>query len=95
MPYIKAELRAKVDALVEQLREIILEAPIDHAQNVGLMNYVLSCIVSAEIHQNLCYQTINEAMGVLACVQQELYRRLAAPYEDKKCAENGDVFDES
>jgi hypothetical protein len=22
----------------------------------------------------------------------ELYRRIAAPYEDKKCEENGDVY---
>jgi len=30
--------------------------------------------------------------GVLRCVELELYRRLAAPYEDLKCAENGDVY---
>jgi len=30
--------------------------------------------------------------GVLENVKQEMYRRLAAPYEDKKAEENGDVY---
>jgi hypothetical protein len=37
------------------------------------------------------YERLNRAMGVLACVQAEFYRRVAAPYEDQKIAENGDV----
>ncbi|MCK5602733.1 hypothetical protein KAR91_12710 [Candidatus Pacearchaeota archaeon] len=60
-----------------------------------MMNYIISRIVTTDIRYNKCYLTINEAMGVLACVQQELYRRLAGPYEDQKCEQNGDVFDES
>lgn len=31
-------------------------------------------------------------LGVLECVKLELYRRVAAPYEDRKIEENGDVF---
>lgn len=38
------------------------------------------------------YKDYNEVIGVLECVKQELYRRLIAPYEDKKKDENGDVF---
>jgi hypothetical protein len=38
------------------------------------------------------YTNINTAIGILACIQKELYRRVAAPYEDKKCEINGDVF---
>jgi hypothetical protein len=30
--------------------------------------------------------------GIYRCVQLELYRRLAAPYEDIKAEENGDVY---
>ena len=36
--------------------------------------------------------TTAEVLGVLECVKLELYRRVAAPYEDKKCQENGDVY---
>ena len=30
-------------------------------------------------------------MGVLSCVGAEFYRRVIAPYEDKKIIQNGDV----
>jgi hypothetical protein len=32
-------------------------------------------------------------IGVLECAKLELYRRVAAPYEDAKCEDNGDVYD--
>jgi broad-specificity NMP kinase len=38
------------------------------------------------------YTNVNSVMGVLSCVSAELYRRLAAPYEDRKIKENGDVY---
>ena len=40
----------------------------------------------------LGYTELSSIMGVLECVKQEFYRRMVAPYEDKKCEENGDVF---
>ena len=91
MPYIKQELRDIVDPLIYPLEDTILNA--DLPVNIGLVNYIITRIVSAEIRNNMCYQTINEAIGVLECCKQELYRRLAVPYEIKKCKENGDVFD--
>jgi len=33
--------------------------------------------------------------GVLECAKLELYRRIAAPYEDTKIEENGDVYSEA
>ena len=39
----------------------------------------------------LRYFYLNRAMGVLECIKQEFYRRVAAPYEDIKIVENGDV----
>ncbi len=38
------------------------------------------------------YQRFNDVMGVLACAQAEIYRRLVAPYEDEKLLENGEVY---
>jgi hypothetical protein len=40
----------------------------------------------------LSYSKINEVIGVLECAKQELYRRVASPYEDSKKEANGDVF---
>jgi hypothetical protein len=38
------------------------------------------------------YADFNNAVGALECAKFELYRRLVAPYEDFKMAENGDVY---
>jgi hypothetical protein len=35
---------------------------------------------------------LTEAFGVLQCAMFEFYRRVAAPYEDKKIREHGDVY---
>lgn len=32
------------------------------------------------------------ARAVIRCVGKELYRRFAAPYEDQKCDENGEIW---
>lgn len=37
--------------------------------------------------------TKDRAAAVLDDVKMELYRRYAGPYEDLKCAENGDIMD--
>jgi hypothetical protein len=37
---------------------------------------------------SLNYEKINQIMGVLACVAQEFYRRVAEPYEEQKRKNN-------
>lgn len=61
--------------------------------NAGELNYALTTIVNAFIKDyGLSYATVNSCVGVLECAKLELYRRIAAPYEDKKIIENGDVY---
>lgn len=67
------------------------------AVNAGELNYQLSQIIGDYMLEEnpigrLSYDKINEVIGVLECLKLELYRRIAAPYEDKKMEENGDVF---
>lgn len=58
----------------------------------GELNYILSRMIHQYITDHgLCYACINEVVGVLECVKLELYRQIAAPYEDIKKAENGPV----
>ena len=38
------------------------------------------------------YQTINDVMGAVEGAKMEFYRRVAVPYEDQKCFDNGDVY---
>jgi hypothetical protein len=59
----------------------------------GLLNYVLSQHIDEYISDNgLNYQTLNDISGVLTNLNLEVYRRITAPYEDKKIKDNGDVF---
>jgi hypothetical protein len=63
-------------------------------QNAGELNFCITSIVKDYlISQSIVnYTTLNEVIGVLECAKLELYRRLAAPYEDSKKAQNGDVY---
>lgn len=87
MPYIKREDRVrldpKIDALLDELRKAAPDA-LD-----GQLNYVIFRLLLRLYPPR--YFNYNRAMGVLACVMQEFYRRHVAPYEDKKMAESGDI----
>lgn len=60
--------------------------------SVGELNFVLTDIVDQYIGPAVSYDKINAAIGVLECAKQELYRRVAGPYESRKQTENGDVY---
>ena len=58
----------------------------------GELNYILTKIVLWWLGKEPNYERYNAAVGALECAKIELYRRMIAPYEDKKKEENGDVF---
>lgn len=63
--------------------------------NPGQLNFAITKLVDEYLNNNyskVSYAGVNEVIGVLECAKLELYRRIAAPYEDKKCSENGDVY---
>ena len=65
------------------------------AKNPGDLNFVLTAICDEYlVHHGLKYQHLNDVVGALECCKLELYRRIAAPYEDIKLKENGDVYSE-
>jgi hypothetical protein len=83
MPYISERQRKKLD-------DDDWVVPI----NPGELNYKITCILKKYIEYNgESYQTYNDIIGVLSCIQMELYRRKISPYEDKKIIENGDVYE--
>jgi hypothetical protein len=62
-------------------------------RNVGRLNYMITRIIDSWLaDRGVDYTGLNAAIGVLECAKLELYRRVAAGYEDKKCAANGDVY---
>ena len=85
MPYIKQEKRTPIDSQINVLEHLVT--------NEGDLNYTITCLCLAYIEQNgKKYSTINSAVGALECAKLEMYRRLAAPYEDLKAKENGDLI---
>ena len=59
----------------------------------GELNFLISklCIEWVERH-GLSYDSISDVRATLGLVWDEFYRRVGAPYEDKKIEENGDVY---
>ncbi len=82
MPYITPDARERIES----------GGP---PQNAGELNYAVSRLVDAYLVEKggIRYAHLNEVIGVLECAKLELYRRLAAPYEDEKLASTGDVYE--
>ena len=81
MPYIPQDKRDALD--IDACR----------AGTPGELNYVITKLLDEFLRgEGFNYTNINAAIGVLECAKLELYRRLAAPYEEIKKAQNGDVY---
>ena len=87
MPYIKSEKRKKYETIIQELVGILKSLPPEEVD--GDLNYVVTKLLK-EVYP-LRYYHINKAVGVLECIKLEFYRRVAAPYEDVKIKESGDV----
>ncbi len=87
MPYIKADKRTKYAPILKELTGILKALPSEEVD--GEFNYIVTKMLR-EIYP-LRYFQINKAIGVLECIKLEYYRRVAAPYEDLKIRESGDV----
>lgn len=79
MPYIPRSEKLKVD------KDNLIT-------NAGQFNYALHQVISIYLEQNdMSYQSCNDIIGAMECAKMELYRRIIAPYEDRKKIQNGDV----
>ena len=80
MPYIKKEDRIKLNKS-------------NISNNSGELNFQITILINNYLERKgVSYTNLNEVIGVLECAKLEIYRRLAAKYEDKKISENGDVY---
>ncbi len=87
MPYIEKERR---ESIVEQIFSFVLPKEI---KTPGELNYAITVLCNEYLKKKgISYTNMNEVIGVLDCAKLEFYRRMTAPYEDKKIDENGDVY---
>lgn len=87
MPYIKMDARSKYEEALKEIIGILKAQPVESID--GDLNYIITRILKGSYP--LRYFNLNRAVGVLECCKLEFYRRVAAPYEDTKIKENGDV----
>lgn len=90
MPYISRE------------RRVAITCGGEHPKSVGELNYAITMLVQRYVRRNAIagdkisgqptYQDVNDVLGALEGAKLEFYRRVAAPYEDTKIAQNGDVY---
>ena len=88
MPYIKKEDRRKFDIV---LMPFLMRKELDYLP-AGDLNYLITKILDRQVGITPNYARYNELIGMLECCKLELYRRMIAPYEDKKKDFNGDVY---
>lgn len=85
MPYIDRKHRDTLDPHINDLS--------DDVRNMGDLNYIITRLCDNYLDEHgTRYLHINDLIGVLECAKLELYRRVAAPYEDTKIVSNGDVY---
>lgn len=86
MPYIKAEDRILLARRLDNSGRYAAWTP-------GELNYLFTTLAIKYMdYKGKSYQTINDIVGALEGAKLEFYRRVAAPYEDTKIKENGDVY---
>lgn len=96
MPYIEKEDREPLDDQIEKIANTIKSLSLektgedDFKHMLGLINYSFSRILMISMGK-VSYAKIAMATGVVENVKQELYRRIATKYEDKKIDLNGDL----
>ena len=87
MPYIaqigRKSCEAELSALAKRLNGM--------DGGPGLLNYAITSLI-LRTQALKGYKDMNAVIGVLACCQLEVYRRVVAPYEQKKIEEAGDVY---
>jgi len=75
---------------IDQREELYNRDPL----NAGELQYLISVMLSDYIsdRDKNDYQTLNEVMGALLGAQQEFYRKVVAPYEDRKELINDPIY---
>ncbi len=88
MPYIANGEREAFDKIIDQLSAIP-----GGIEDSGELNFLFTRVAQVYLNQHgLRYKNLNDIIGALEGAKLELYRRVAANYEDTKIVLNGDVY---
>lgn len=64
------------------------------ARTPGELNYAVTRLCDLWLQDHgINYAELSTVIGALECAKQEFYRRVVVPYEDRKRAQTGDVYE--
>lgn len=91
MPYILKDKRTVLDPAIDELLNALRELESDDPSNDmgGNLNYTITRLLRRCYGQK--YSEMAQAVSVLEMAKLEYYREVAAPYENQKKFENGEV----
>ena len=92
MPYLNNKFREEIEKECEIEKLCAYFSSLDPDDLVGAVNYVVFKIARRYKPKSMSYAKAVAFIGTIECAKQEIYRRIVAPYEDKKIVENGDVL---
>lgn len=89
MPYIKQDKRDALERVISVLNGIFhRDVGLSEKGFTGNLNYILYRIAKEHCHK---YADFAAFIGELEAAKLEIYRKLVAPYEEKKEEENGSI----
>ena len=76
---------------IEPSRRVLLRPVTSPASDAGGLNFQITSIIHEYWQNREHYQAINDILGALEGAKLEFYLRIAKPYEERKCRDNGDI----
>lgn len=91
MPYIINEKREVLNPAIDEMLNALRELESDDPENDmgGNLNYVFTVLLKRCYGEK--YSEMAQAVSVLEMAKLEYYRKVAAPYENQKEYNNGEV----
>ena len=87
MPYVPEKIRLLYKDTIDNFENMHAEKA-----SAGEVTFLITALIHSWIKkQKWCYLTFCIAVGILVCCILELYRKVVAPYEDKKRMDCGGV----
>lgn len=94
MPYIDKKSRERFVVINTETGQYLnlIDRLFEQIKTEGELNYVITKLLHEVIRKwGLSYTNLNLVIGILECVKLEIYRMVAAPYENLKAKTNGNI----
>lgn len=92
MPYVQHLWRLRYQKDLEKVISKLVEDTFGGRENNGVVVYIIYSIIKKIYGRDASnFEVKSNALKVLRATELEFYRRVMAPYEDKKIQENGDI----